>query len=68
LIPALHSEGGGRRISELEASRQPGLQSEFQDRKGYIEKPCLNKTKNKQKQKKTKKRVNQSQYYLDCHT
>jgi hypothetical protein len=31
---------------EAEASRgQPGLQSEFQDSQGYIEKPCLEKPK-----------------------
>jgi hypothetical protein len=28
---------------------QPGLQSEFQDRQGYTEKPCLKKQKTKQK-------------------
>jgi hypothetical protein len=31
---------------------QPGLQSEFQDSQGYLEKPCLKKQKQKQKQKK----------------
>ena len=30
---------------------QPDLQSEFQDSQGYTEKPCLDKNKNKQKQK-----------------
>jgi hypothetical protein len=46
-------------ISALERQRQadfcvrgqPGLQSEFQDSQGYIEKPCLKKPK---KQNKTK--------------
>ena len=28
-------------------SLQPGLQSEFQDRQGYTEKPCLKKNNNK---------------------
>jgi hypothetical protein len=42
------------------SSRQPGLQSEFQDSQGYTEKPCLKKqTKNKkQKQKQTNKKNN----------
>jgi hypothetical protein len=31
------------------SSRQPGLQSEFQDSQGYTEKPCLRKPKQKQK-------------------
>jgi hypothetical protein len=31
------------------SSGQPGLQGEFQDSQGYIEKPCL---KNKKKKKK----------------
>ena len=31
---------------------QPGLQSEFQDSQSYTEKPCLEKLKNKTKQKK----------------
>jgi hypothetical protein len=45
----------------LSSQGQPGLQSEFQDSKGYTEKPCLekpNQTKpkqNKPKQNKTKK-------------
>jgi hypothetical protein len=34
------------------SSRQPGLQSEFQESQGYIEKPCLEK----QKQNKTKRK------------
>jgi hypothetical protein len=34
---------------------QPGLQSEFQDSQGYTEKPCLEKPKNKTKNKQTKK-------------
>jgi hypothetical protein len=29
------------------SSRQPGLQSEFQDSQGYTEKPCLKKKKKK---------------------
>jgi hypothetical protein len=35
---------------------QPGLQSEFQDNRGYTEKPCLKKT-NKTKQNKTNKQT-----------
>jgi hypothetical protein len=34
------------------SSRQPGLQSEFQDSQGYTEKPCLEK-QNKQTKKKS---------------
>jgi hypothetical protein len=33
---------------------QPGLQSEFQDSQGYIEKPCLKKKKKKKKKRKGK--------------
>jgi hypothetical protein len=40
------------------SSRQPGLQSEFQDSQGYTEKPCLEKPK---KNKKTKKKKNKKQ-------
>jgi hypothetical protein len=36
---------------------KPGLQSEFQDSQGYTEKPCLEKSKNKTKQNKTKKKL-----------
>ena len=35
---------------------QPGLQSEFQDSKGYTEKTCLEKNKQKQKQKTKKQK------------
>jgi hypothetical protein len=34
----------------------PGLQSEFQDSQGYIEKPCLGKPKRKKKEKEKEKR------------
>jgi hypothetical protein len=34
-------------------SSRPGLQSEFQDSQGYTEKPCLKKTKIKERKKKT---------------
>jgi hypothetical protein len=38
-------------------SSRPASQNEFQDRQGYTEKPCLEKTKNqKPKTKKKKKR------------
>jgi hypothetical protein len=50
--------GRGRQISEFEVSLV-GLQSEFQDSKGYTEKPCLEKkTKKKNKTKRNKKRLN----------
>ena len=44
LIPAIgrHEAGGSLWVWD-----QPGLQSEFQDSKGYTEKPCLKKTQNK---------------------
>jgi hypothetical protein len=50
---------------------QPGLQSEFQDSQGYIEKPCFektkqNKNKNKNKHKQTNEKHNQKkQTYCD---
>jgi hypothetical protein len=52
LIPAL-----GRRQRQVDfwVPGQPGLQSEFQDSQGYTEKPCLEKPKIKNKQKKWKK-------------
>jgi hypothetical protein len=34
---------------------QPGVQSEFQDSQGYTEKPCLEKQKTKNKNKKPNK-------------
>jgi hypothetical protein len=47
LIPAL----GRQRQADFWVRGQPGLQSEFQDSQGYIEKTCLkNKTKTKNKQ------------------
>jgi hypothetical protein len=39
LIPAL----GRQRQVNLRVRGQPGLQSQFQDSKGYTEKPCLEK-------------------------
>jgi hypothetical protein len=48
LIPAL----GKQRQADFWVRGQPGLQSEFQYSQGYIEKPCLEKQK--QKQNKTK--------------
>ena len=41
LIPAL----GRQRQADFLVQGQPGLQSEFQDRQGYTEKPCLKKKK-----------------------
>jgi hypothetical protein len=43
--PSTQEAEAGRFLS----SRQPGLQSEFQDRQGYTEKPCF---ENKQTKKK----------------
>jgi hypothetical protein len=55
LIPAL----GRQRQADFWVGSQPGLQSEFQDSQGYIEKPCLDprlpkKQASKQKQNKQK--------------
>jgi hypothetical protein len=47
LIPAL----GRQRQADFWVRGQPGLQSEFQDSQGYTEKPCLEKTKQKQQNK-----------------
>jgi hypothetical protein len=49
LIPAL----GRQRKADFPG--QPGLQSEFQDRQGCTEKPCLEKPKKRKKRKKGKK-------------
>jgi hypothetical protein len=49
LISAL----GRQRQADFWVRGQPGLQSEFQDSQGYIEKPCLEK-KQEPKNKKTK--------------
>jgi hypothetical protein len=45
LIPAL----GRQKQADFWVPGQPGLQSEFQDSQGYIEKPCLKKQKKKKK-------------------
>jgi hypothetical protein len=45
LIPALQRQ----RQANFWVRGQPGLQSEFQNSQGYTEKPCLEKTKNKNK-------------------
>ena len=56
LIPTL-----GRQRQEVFWVRgQPGLQNEFQDSQGYIEKPCLEKIKTKQNKTKQNK-TNQTQ-------
>jgi hypothetical protein len=47
LIPALERQ----RQADFRVQGQPGLQSEFQDSQGYIEKPCLKKQKQTNKQK-----------------
>jgi hypothetical protein len=52
LIPAL----GRQRQVDFWVWGQPGLQSEFQDSQGYIEKPCLEKPKKEKKRKEEKRR------------
>jgi hypothetical protein len=44
----------GRHSSEFQG--QPGLQSEFQESQGYIEKPCLEQQTNKKNSKRPTKR------------
>jgi hypothetical protein len=46
---------GRQRQVDFWVQGQPGLQSEFQDSQGYIEKACLEKQKNKQASKKVLK-------------
>jgi hypothetical protein len=65
-----------QRQADFWVQGQPGLQSEFQDSQGYIEKLCLKKTKNKTKKKiffsfllkkkreKKKKKISSSTYLL----
>jgi hypothetical protein len=52
LIPAL----GRQSQADFWVQDQPGLQSEFQDSQGYIEKPCLEKTKQNKTNKQTNKK------------
>ena len=53
LIPALERQ----RQADFWVQGQPGLQSEFQDSKGYTEKICLEKTnKNKNKKQRNKRK------------
>jgi hypothetical protein len=52
LIPAL----GRQRQADFWVRGQPDLQSEFQDRQGYTEKPCLEKQKNKKTKKQNNKK------------
>ena len=54
LIPAL----GRQRQVDFWVLGQPGLQSKFQNSQGYTEKPCLEKTKNKQTNKKVRRWLN----------
>ena len=60
LIPAL----GRQRQADFWVQSQPGLQSEFQDRQGYTEKPCLEKKKTKKKKKKKKKEWTSARVWL----
>jgi hypothetical protein len=46
---------GRQRQADFWVRGQPGLQSEFQDSQGYTEKPCLEKPKTKQTNKKNQK-------------
>jgi hypothetical protein len=46
-------------VAHLSVQSQPGLQSEFQDSQGYTEKPCLEKTKQKQKGRQEGKQAEQ---------
>ena len=57
LIPEL----GKQRQADFWVRGQAGLQSEFQDRQGYTEKPCLEKQTNKNKNKNKTKQKNQQQ-------
>jgi hypothetical protein len=52
----------GDRGRWIEVRGQLGLQSEFQDSQGDVEKPCLEKTKERKKKKKWewKKKVNEN--------
>ena len=54
LIPAV----GRQRQEDFWVQGQSGLQSEFQDSQGYIEKPCLENT-NKQKTQNNNKNQQQ---------
>jgi hypothetical protein len=49
-----HSALRRQRQGDFWVRGQPGLQSEFQDSKGYTEKPCLKSQKNKQTNKNQK--------------
>jgi hypothetical protein len=46
---------GRQRQADFWVLGQPGLQSEFQDSQGYIEKPCFEKTNKQTNKQKTKK-------------
>jgi hypothetical protein len=52
LIPAL----GRQRQADFWVRGQPGLQSEFQDSQGYIEKDCLGKKRRKEKEKEKERK------------
>ena len=47
---------GRQRQADFLVQGQPGLQSEFQDRQGYTEKPCLKKRKKDRKDGRNKGR------------
>ena len=50
----LSQHSGRQRKADFWVRGQPSLQCEFQDSQGYIEKPCLKKTKSKKQNKKQK--------------
>ena len=53
VIPVLWEAEAGGFLSQ----GQPGLQSEFQDSQGYMDKPCL-KQEERRKERKERKRMN----------
>ena len=54
LVHAFNSSTREAEAGGFLSSRQPGLQSEFQDSQGYTEKPYLEKQKQTNKQTKNK--------------
>jgi hypothetical protein len=63
LIPAL----GRQRQADFWVRGHPGLQSEFQDSHGYIEKPCLKKPEKTTKQNTKKTYMYKLQLWKGWH-